>query len=200
MGVVIDLSQICVIPATRILAEDYGLAGATFEDPVETGRVWTVQRLYAPVRGRRISGIRARVTDPKGFFTFVNQRDLELLTDNAKPGSWCHWLGDVYPYVNDEESGWLGLCCDSDDLMDELHEYETLVRQQYYYHYNTPCIPTGIEYTRRIHREKGSDLEELLLFLGDKDPETGYAPDGRLETLERRWSSVERRKVVWDRV
>ena len=189
-----------VLPSTHILTEDFGLAGTQFEDPIETNRIWTIYRLFSPLKGRALGGIRAKVVDNKGFISFVNQRDLELLLDIAKPGAWCAWLGAPYPYVNDQEDGWCGLCCDEEDLRDELHEYELMLRQQYNEHYQVQCIPSGVEYTRRIHAEESRDYEELLTFLWDKDPETNYGPDGRLETLQRRWCSVEHRKVVWNRM
>lgn len=189
-----------ILPSTHILTEDFGLAGTQFEDPVDTGRIWTIHRLFAPLSSRMLGGIRAKVVDNKGFISFVNQRDLELLLELAKPGAWCPWLGASYPYINDTDDGWIGLCCDSVDLLDELHEHELILRQQYLEHYQCGYVPSGVEYTRKVHKEDKVDYEELLTFLWDKDPETQYGPDGRFETLERRWCSVEHRKVIWDRV
>lgn len=189
-----------VIPNTHILSEDFGLAGTRFEDPITTGRIWTIERLFAPVPGRYLGGVRFKVADNKGFFSFLNQRDLELLLEVAKPRDWCVWLGMPYPYINDEEDGWVGLCCDEEDLRDELHEHECILRTQYAQHYQLTFLPDGLEYTRRVHKEEKQDYEELLVFLWDKDPETSYGPDGRYDTLDRRWRSAERRRVQWDRL
>jgi hypothetical protein len=74
------------------------------------------------------------------------------------------------------------------------------LRSYYLDNYQYSYIPSNLEYTRRIHADEGRDVEELLLFLWDQDPRTGYGPDGRIETIERRWSSVEERRMKWDLV
>ena len=184
-----------VLPGTRILSESFGLDGVRFDDPQQRGRVWFVYRLFAPIAGRALGGVRAKLVDNKGVITFVNQRDLELLLELAKPGEWCHWANCAYPGLNDELDGWYGLCCDAEDLRDDLHEHELILRQQYQsYGY----LPSGLEYTRNVHMDKKYDVQEGLVFLWDKDTETNYGPDGRLETIERRWRSVERRQLQWE--
>jgi hypothetical protein len=189
-----------ILPGTRLLTESFSLVGVEFEDPKQDGRVWRIERLFAPIRGRALGGVRARVVDNKGFTSFVNQRDLELLLDVATPGSWCHWSGTYYPGLNDDKDGWYGLCCDAEDLRDQLQEYELWLRDYFSSTYQYTQLPSNLEYTRRVHVEDGKDVEELLLFLWDQDPETGLGPDGRYETIDRRWRSVEERRVVWDRV
>ena len=188
--------QLPILPGTHLLTESFSLVGTVFEDPKQDGRTWSIERLFAPLRGRALGGIRARVVDNKGFMSFVNQRDLELLLDLAKPGDWCHWDRSVYPGLNDEEDGWFGICCDEYDRRDQLQEYELFLRSYYSDQYTQ--LPAGFEYTRRIHKDYGKTVEELLLFLWDLDPSTGLGPDGRLETIERRWSSVEERSVIWE--
>lgn len=183
-----------VMPGTHILSETLGLVGVLVEDPRQRGRTWTITNLFAPTRGRALGGIRAKLLDNKGFVSFINQRDLELLLDIASPGDWCPWLEEEYPGVNDFVEGWFGICCDTADLLDELHEYELLLRQQW-----GGCIPDGVERTRRVHSEDKVEWEELLMFLWDKDPATNYGPDGRLETLQQRWSQVEKRGIIWSR-
>ena len=183
-----------VLLGTRILTETFGLVGVVIDDPRLAGRAWTITNLFAPI-GRALNGIRAKVVDDKGFVSFVNQRDLELLLEIARPGQWCPWTDTLYPGVNDFADGWFGICCDDDDLLDDLHERELLLRQQY-----SGIIPDGVELTRRIHFDDSNDQEELLQLLWDRDPDTNYAPDPRMETLRRRWVQVERRQLLWSRV
>jgi hypothetical protein len=177
-----------------MLTESFGLVGVLLEDPRRAGRTWTITNLFAPV-GRALSGIRAKLVDGKGFVSFVNQRDLELLLEIARPGQWCPWTESRYPGVNDFDEGWFGICCDAEDLLDDLYEREVLLRQQC-----SGIIPDGMELTRRIHFEDQNDQEELLQLLWDRDPDTNYAPDPRMETLRRRWVQVERRRLLWSRV
>jgi hypothetical protein len=177
---------------TRIVTETFGLAGFQLEDPRQQGRLWTIQYLFAPIPGRALCGIRAQLLDQQGFVSFVNQRDLELLLDLAKPGGWCHWADQEYPGVNCYDEGWYGICADTVDLEDDLQLREMNLRQQY-----GGVIPNNVELERKVHLDDGRDYEELLLFLWDKDPDTGYGPDGRIETINRRWSEVERTKVTW---
>lgn len=188
----VNPTSLSPVPGTNILNEMFGLAGVLIEDPRQRGRTWTVARLFSPVRGRALGGMRAKLVDDKDFVSFINQRDLELLLDIAQPGDWCPWTGTEYPGVNCPDEGWFGICCDDVDLKDELHEYELLLRPQY-----GGIIPSGLERTRRLHLDYDVECEELLLFLWDKDPDTNYGPDGRLETLQRRWSRVERRRTSW---
>jgi hypothetical protein len=183
-----------VLPGTRMLTESFGLVGVLFEDPRHAGRNWTITNLFAPI-GRALGGIRAKLVDDKGFVSFVNQRDLELLLDIAQPGQWCPWTESRYPGINAFDEGWFGICCDDDDLLDDLCERELLLRQQY-----SGLIPDGAELIRRIHLDDDNDHEELLLLLWDRDPDTNYAPDTRMETLRRRWVQVERRRLIWSRV
>ena len=112
-----------VMPGTRILAEPLGLVGVPVEDPRQHGRTWTITNLFAPIHGRALGGIRAKLLDYKGFISFINQRDLELLLDVARPGEWCPWLNTEYPGVNSSEEGWFGICCDVEDMLDERQEY-----------------------------------------------------------------------------
>lgn len=189
--------QLPILPGTRLLTTDFGLGGQQFDDPKEKNRVWTIWRLFCPIATRAIGGIRAKVVDNKGFISFMNQRDLELMLGYAKPGDWCKWARSHYPGVNDDVDGWYGLFCDEDDLRDDLHEFELVSRNQYaQYGY----LPSGIEYKRDVHLDLEKDRTELFTFLWDRDPATGVGPDGRLETLERRWAVVERRNVNWQKI
>jgi hypothetical protein len=84
-----SLGNLAVIPGTRMLEDPLGLQGAYVLDPLEPARHWWVQWVFAPVPGRALSGIRAKLVDTKGFITFCNQRDLEVMLQHAKPGEWC---------------------------------------------------------------------------------------------------------------
>lgn len=183
-----------VIPGTRLIQPTLGVVGTTFNDPYDKRRTWEIQALYAPIPGRALGGIRAKVIDQKGFITFCNQRDLEVLLGVAKPGDYCIWAAEDY-YGPDEEE-WYGLCCDDEDLLDDLQEKELFYRSQ---------MPGGVlfgnvSWERRVHVEKNWDAEECWVFLQDINPETGFYPDVRFETIGSRWARAERRRVHWHRI
>lgn len=180
------------IPGTRILESAWGLNGVQINDPVEAGRVWTILWLLKPIRGRALGGIRAALSDQKGFVTFCNQRDLEVMLGIGRPGSICYWLRTDYPEPGARD--WFGFCCDDEDLRDDLHSRECQLREQYVGH---PYLPTGMELTRRVHFDLNNDAEEMVTLLGDIDPLTGMYPDSRIETLWKRWVRVEKRQVIW---
>lgn len=175
------------VPGTRILQETLGVIGAEIKDAVNPVRLWRVESLYAPIRGRAVGGVRARLSDNIGFVTFCNQRDLEVLLGAAEPGEWCAWLGADYVGRDDEE--WLGFGVDDDDLQDDLYDRELLLRLQYQH---GAILPEGSEISRRIHNGPREDYEELLLLTADLDHDTGWGPDTRFQTLNNRWRSVER--------
>jgi len=177
------------IPGTRILTTDLGLAGFRYPDPASPGRVWTLQYLFAPIPGRALGGIRAKLVDDKGFVTFCNQRDLEILLGIGQPGDYCYWADDTYPEIGEED--WYGFCVDEEDLADDLHERELRLRQQF-----PGILPPHLEIVRRIH-DGGADAEELNLLLWDMDKRTGLGPDTRLETIDCRWVRVERKPLKW---
>lgn len=175
------------IPGTRILQETLGIVGISITDPFNPLRIWTIQGLYSPIRGRALGGLRAKLYDQKGFFTFCNQRDLEVLLDVAKPDSYCPWLDA--DYVGPSDRGWIGLCVDEMDLIDDLYERELYVRSE------LPAgavIPSGTELIRYVHDGPNNDYEERLSLLWDMDPETGFGPDPRLKTIEYRWASIDK--------
>lgn len=179
------------IPGSRILQDSLGLIGATVEDPKEPERFWTIVNAYAPINGRMVGGIRVKLEDTRGFITFCNQRDLELILGLAKPGDICPWLNRDYPSF-DEES-FYGLCADEEDLRDDLYDRELELRAT-----NTGVLQFGTELYRRVHLSRKNDHEELLMMTYDCDPETGYGPDPRLGTLSSRWTRVERNRLRWE--
>lgn len=185
---------------THIIQESLGVVGATCIDPDNRYRSWTIIALYSPVRGRSISGIRAKLVDSKGFVTFCNQRDLEVLLDVASPGAYCPWLGQEY--VEPLAEGWYGLCADDDDLIDDLYDRELEARAL---GPDGAMLPSGMNFQRRVHDGNRNDFEEEMTLLWDACPETGAGPDTRFETIIRRWKSVERtptilRGTLWSRL
>lgn len=188
------------IPGTNIIESTLGIVGSTFKDPENAFRQWTIQALYTPVYGRALSGIRAKVIDQKEFISFVNQRDLEVLLELSYPGAYCKWLDQ--DYVEPGEPGWFGLCVDSQDLTDDLYDREMEARAQYPGDY---VLPEGLNFERRVHDGHSNDYIETMLLLWDFDPESGMGPDTRIETVNRRWQSVERtpgrdRDTLWVRI
>lgn len=181
------------IPGSRILQDDLGLLGAIIEDPREAGRSWTIVNVYAPVEGRRLGGIRVKLEDSRGFTTFCNQRDLELILGLAKPGNFCPWLNEEYPEIKSEE--FFGLCADEEDLRDDLYDRELEIRAQ-----EQGVLPYGLQLYRRIHLSRRNDHEELFMMMYDCDPETGLGPDPRLKTLPSRWNRIERNRLRWEAV
>jgi hypothetical protein len=174
---------------TRLLLETLGIVGLGVRDVTDSQRFWTVQSLYAPISQRTLGGIRAKLSDRNDFVTFVNQRDLEVLLGIGKPGEPCLWTGRRY--VGPEDDEWVGFCADEEDLLDDLQEREMLLRSKY-----PGVLPYGLELVRRVHREKGNDIEELWTSLWDADPETGMGPDVRLSTLRHRWVRIEQRRLT----
>jgi hypothetical protein len=182
-----------LIEGTRFLEDPIGLPGVAIRDPLEPDRPWYVQWVLAPVPGRLLGGVRAKLTDSKGFITFVNQRDLEVLLGMAKPGQYCKWLGQ--DYVGPTDPDWYGLCCDDEDLRDDLFERECIARRDY-----PGVLPQGLELTRRLHIDFRQDVEQLDTLLWDWDPDSYLTPDPRLETVHRRWTRVERTPLIWERL
>lgn len=182
-----DQDRFATIGETNILEETFGIIGQSFEDTEIEERAWTVFSLYAPVRGRAIGGLRAKVVDQKGFVAFCNQRDLEILLDIVQAGSYCPWLNERYPTPGDRR--WVGLCMDEQDLIDDLYDRECEIRAM---DPSVAILPSGLGLHRRLHLGDHNDCVESLTLISDIYLETGYGPDTRFETVERRWSSVER--------
>lgn len=179
--------NVATVPGTRMLQESFGLTGFEIEDPATHNRTWTIHNLYAPITGRTLGGIRAKLVDAKGFVTFCNQRDLEILLEIAKPGQWCTWANSEYPGLND--IGWYGLCMDTEDLFDDLYERELMLLAQ---HQHEQLNPSTIEITRRIHTDKKSDWEDLWIL----NSGMGIPCNGR-ESLRNRWIRVSKDHVDW---
>jgi hypothetical protein len=175
---------------TRLLRETLGVIGMEVWEGPDVRRRWTIQSLFAPIPGRALGGIRAKLIDGKGYVSFCNQRDLEVLLGAGEPGRLCRWLGTNYPDMDDP--AWIGLCVDEDDLLDDLYERELLLRGE------SPAgvLEKDIELRRFYHVGNREDIDEVLQLIYDGDPLTGHRPDSRFETLGQRWGRLERRKTM----
>ena len=189
-------------PGTRQLESTLGIQDHRITDLYNNERQWRVGASYLPL-GRRLGGVRVRLTDQKGFITFCNQRDMEVLLGIGQPGTWCHWAGE--DYVTPSDPKWVGLYCDEADVQDLLHENEYMLREHSEattmngrwllpQHIWVPPVSTEL----RIHVEPGYDVEEVHALHTEYN--TGYGPDERLETLHQRWARSERRRIQWNRV
>ena len=158
-----------------------------YEDPQ---RLWTIQSFLLPSLYTAIKGVRTKLQDQKGFITFCNQRDLEVLLGVGTPGEMCFWLGKKYAEPGD--NNWVGFYIDEEDLKDDLYERELLIRCE------RPLIPEGTSLNRLIHIAPKTDVEETYLLVGDCDQELGLSPDPRYETILQRWVRVERIKATWE--
>jgi len=170
----------------RRVADEWGVTGTVLWHPGSPPRSWTVHSLFRPVNS---VGLRARLVDDKGFITFINQMELEMLLGTASQGSWCSWAGRPYPAPGGPE--WEGLLATEGDLLDDLYDREQYIRYMF-----PDKIPGGAEIRRRVYTG-GRNVEQLLVLLWDKDPETGIEPDSRYETLSRRWAAVEEEVQEW---
>lgn len=201
-----DKHRLETFVGTRLLKDDLGLVGVTVRDPSDSERTWRVQSVYASVPRQGLGGIRTRFVDQYDFVTFCNQRDLEVLLGLGTPGRYCPWTGKEYVGPGDPE--WFGFCVDDNDLLDDLYDRETLLRQVS----PLPMLERGSTIKRRIYSggdqtSKGwiwpstsktaSNYEEEWDLLWDMDPETGTCPDTRISTLSRRWSRTTRNRVRW---
>ena len=190
------------LPHSRMLGEGFPpnqLYQTVLKDPIDPSRLWTLQCFYMPVKTRSIQGVRAKLIDQKGFVTFCNQRDLELMLGYAKPGTWCGWLGASYPEFASKE--FYGFHMDYEDCADDLHDREMQSRED---------IRTGVlqvqdgvfEVIRYLHLEARVDVEQhdQFYFMYDYHPGTGMTPDLDVQRIDQRWRRVVRSSVAWHRM
>ena len=110
-----DRQLLATIPGTRILENSLDLLHVRIDDIYTPYRIWEIQGVFAPIPGRALGGVRVRLTDQKGFATFCNQRDLEVLLGVAAPGELCAWADT--DYVGAADHNWCGFCMDDQDLL-----------------------------------------------------------------------------------
>jgi len=187
-----ELDKLKTFEFTRIMQQDFGLPGVVLRDLYEPRRQWTITRVLAPLPNRFVGGIRVKLIDNKQFVTFCNQRDLEVLLGIGVPGKKCLW--GVGEYVEPGDREWHGLTADFDDLLDDLQDREMELREQF-----PQGIPRDLQIERRIHLDDPrTDVVQLDQFLWDMDPTTGEGPDGRIQTIAKRWSRLQREPVSWE--
>jgi hypothetical protein len=186
------------IEHSRVLGEGFlpnQFAGTVLKDLQDPTRLWTLACFYMPLRSRALQGVRAKFIDQKGFITFCNQRDLELLLGFAKPGMWCPWTNSPYPELDGPD--FYGFFMDYEDCVDDLHGWEMAKRQEYWQR-GFQAIPETFSITRHLHLEARVDVEQVDLFLHDYDPVTGLSPDFDVQHISHRWRRVERNSVSWN--
>jgi hypothetical protein len=179
------VTSLQVVPGTRMLQEHLGLAGYQLIDTDDYNRVWTVQGLYTPV-GRKLGGVRIKLVDNKGFITFCNQRDFEVLIGMARPGDWCLWANQEYAGLGQDE--WFGFCMDTLDLCDDFHERELELLGEYNHGGVADWCSVNIE--RRLHLEKRSDVEDY--WIPSLSPTEG--------SIYNKWIRVHRNRVEWKKL
>lgn len=189
------------IEHSRMLGDGFvlnSLAGVVLPDRKNPSRAWTLCCFYMPLTDRKgLQGVRAKLVDQKGFTTFCNQRDLELMLGYVKPGMWCTWTDSPYPEFDSPD--FYGFCMDFEDGIDDLHGWEMLKRQEYWAR-GYQVIPETFDVTRRLHLDTNVDVEQLDQFLYDYNPDTGMSPDYDVLRLSQRWRRVERNSVIWARL
>jgi hypothetical protein len=173
------LGRLDTVPGTRLLVAHFDLVGRAITDPVDPRRHWRIHGFSAPAPGRALGGVRARLVDQKGFTSYLNQRDLEVLLGIGRPGSRCPWLGR--DYVAPDHPAWIGLCADAEDLADDLDEHTLALSALH------PVLLPPVDLPRRIHAGPDDDFEELHVLVPSED--------GSL-----RWARAERRRVRWELV
>jgi hypothetical protein len=188
-------TKLQTIGSTRFLTETFGLLGTRVVDPENNRRIWTVSNTLAPVPGLAISGVRLRLVDDKGFSTFCNQRDFELISGMAKPGDLCPWTGQEYPETN--SSHFFGLCMDKVDWEDDTTCLEFTLRELMQESGYGPTIPYGYQLNRRLHVSPKTDVEEVTMMLDDID-EFGNTPAVSHLSISERWVNTGRMTVTWD--
>lgn len=170
---------------TRLVTTDLGLIGHKLRCP-RVNRIFTITQLFAPVQRTSIGGLRARVVDVKGFSSFINQRDLEVLLGVGSPDLECAWLGKNY--VDSSSSDWGGFALsppyESEDDM--------LIREMEWIDAGN-AFAYGASLQRRVHQEEGKDVEEEWLFLSTKQL---IAP----EDVGKRWTRSDSQRVRWNAI
>lgn len=188
--------------AGRLLLDDFGLIGQNIRDTDISERIWTIQGMYTPIWGRHVSGVRAKVKDQKGFVSFINQRDLEVLLGEGKPEELCPWLGEEYvsPY-NDRH--WVGFAMDAEEMDDDLYDREQVMRFDWLEVCggSAQALPANnappLEVEREVYLGPRLDRVERLYLHRDYDPETGEMPDTKISTVRRRWTRIDITASNW---
>ena len=187
------VSRLRVSDSSMILFLKHDCIGKSVRDPDNKSRLWTVRDAFAPeedVAAGNSLGVRFRCIDARGFVTFINQRDLEVLLGYGKPGERIPWSDNRYYVSVFSEAHWVGFQVQKWDSLNDLHLRETAIRIDRGYG-NAP-IPMGATITRLIHMRDGQDLEVKFTCVGNADRHSGYGPDTQFGSVEYRWNCVEK--------
>lgn len=182
-------TNLTTFPGTRVIASDFGLGRFSYAEKKNPNRVWFFYAALLPLASKPIKGIRIELRDQKGFTTFINQRDLEVLLELGVPGTRCEWCGGTYREVDGE--GWIGLFGDFDDWTDVLQREELNIRAQQ----QGGLLLPGQEIVLNLY-DGARDYCDLMTVLTDTDKD-GLSPDTKITTIHKRWSRIERTPVNW---
>lgn len=175
-----NLSEISrCVPGTRRLATSR-LLGASFHLP-KLGN-WVIVGAYLPEYQNR--GFRYRIQDDLGFYSFMDQLELEVIFGMGEPGQIPAWGVEEYPEY--EDTRWVGPMMGKMDLDDDLFEYELELRCQY------ENIPAGTAIERPVLTQllRRSVYYEVLLqnIMAQQAPQD-------VTTIRQRWSRAEEKDV-----
>lgn len=167
------------------LIDELGLPGQQLFDD-ETSRIWTVIAVYAP---RSVTGgVRIKLNDNRGFVSFLEQEDYEVIFDMVQPGDICPWSGRKYAGPGDRD--WNGLYADDFDLKDDLYD-----RHQEFVRIYNGYVPTDALIQRCVHSENRDFLESwgYLPSLAGHIPITA-------DNVDTAWVRVESMNVKWEEI
>ena len=122
-------NRLDAVPGTRLVLNPYGHIGKRFPDPENSCRVWAVFNEFLPNEDSPL--IRLRAVDQKGFVTFINEMDCDLLRGTARPRQLHARTELQYPEIGCHRDGWRGMYVTERDLEDDLHIRELELRAQY---------------------------------------------------------------------
>lgn len=176
-----------VIAPTRCLDDQFGLVGATFEDPKNPRWTWTVLGVYSPIPNRTLPGVRTLVVHPQsGVYSFYNQRDLEVAIGMYSQGDVIPWMPGIVRYPGPHNPNFYGACLDNEDIRDLTQQQERMLRQEILKQQGNMRIPAGYQLKRRLHMDYTRVVEETIQCLGDNLSANGTV-DMSLDAVERRW-------------
>lgn len=161
------------------------IIGRDIQDPVQKGRFWRISDVFAPIDGH--TGLRLRCLDPRGYVSFISQRDIEPLIYGLQPGTQIPWSpGQLYLSPMSEQ--WQGFILTARDLDDDLYLRECGLRLQAPSLGASYIIPSGTVITRLLHYGVDQDVQETLVLQRDYHAKTGYGPDTDRDQVTNRWA------------